>query len=59
MKKIVLLALISIATFSGCKTTRNYEQIPVDENQTQFSTGFNEESYIWENLFFPKNKAEK
>lgn len=61
MKKIAVISIIATLILGcGCKSTKN----PVDpkfqnpETNTSLNaeSGFNQETYIWENWIFPKSK---
>lgn len=56
MKKIIIGMLIVLsAAIYGCKTEDSYQK-PCTTNSCMQSS-FNQETYIWENIFFPTNRT--
>lgn len=58
MKKlsVIILFLLGMTLFQGCVTTENNKN-PVVLTNTTMKAGFNQENYVWEQLYFPTNRV--
>lgn len=58
MKKIVFLIsfILGVTFFQGCVTTESKEDYVVTTNMTM-KVNFNQEDYVWEQLYFPTNRV--
>lgn len=59
-KKILILSILA-ASICGCTTDKNPEFDNANSNKGEiiYSTGFNQEHYIWENWSFSTNRVDK
>jgi hypothetical protein len=58
MKKIsiMILFLLGISMFHGCTTSESRKNYAVSTNTTM-KVNFNQEEYVWEQLYFPTNRV--